>query len=80
MNITGPNTTTQVAGSNRPPARAGQPFEATAVSAAQGSAQSDHTGRPVRINRASEQAALFAYNRQAQVHVEKNQAQIDEYV
>ena len=37
-------------------------------------------GKPVRISRFPEEAALFAYNRHAQVAVEQPQAQIDEYV
>jgi hypothetical protein len=37
-------------------------------------------GKTVRISRFPEEAALFAYNRHAQVNVAAPQAQIDEYV
>lgn len=56
------------------PVDAGVSLQSTAQSAAQSG------GKPVRISRFPEEAALFAYNRHAQVNVEQPQAQIDEYV
>jgi len=87
MNITGPHTTLLPATSmppprigGRPPIRGGQQVAPQAQSVVQDASRTAHGGRPVRINRASEDAAMFAYNRQAQIHLDEKKAQIDEYV
>ena len=80
MNITGPHTALSPASPRPPPVRGGQEVAAQAQSIVQETNRTPHTGRPMRINRASEDAALFAYNRQAQIHLDEKKAQIDEYV
>ncbi len=42
--------------------------------------QADAGARPVRISRFPEEAALFAYNRQAQPHTTRPDPAVDEYV
>ena len=84
MKMTGPTISLPQASNARPPARGvrqeggkSSPIPETAIARAE---RPQGSGRPVRISRFPEEAALFAYSRHAQVMTEKNKAQIDEYV
>jgi hypothetical protein len=84
MKMTGPTTSLPQASNARLPARGikqesgkSSPIPEPAIVRAE---RPQGSGRPVRISRFPEEAALFAYSRHAEVTTEKNQAQIDEYV
>ena len=65
------------------PSRAGAPARADQSTTPQTELQAGPAPgaqRPVRISRYPEEAALFAYNRQAELNARKAPSTIDEYV
>ena len=79
MKIVGPSTSLPQTGSAGMPAR-GKNAAGVAIPEPPLRGTSQGQARPVRISRAPEEAALFAYNRQAQVNADRPPARIDEYV
>ena len=79
MKIIGPSTSLPQTGHAGVPARERKSAAVGTPEPPFGGAQTGQA-RPVRISRYPEEAALFAYNRQAQVDVDKKAARIDEYV
>ena len=79
MKIVGPSTSLPQAGAAGMPAR-GRRSDGVAVPEALLGGKTQGQARPVRISRAPEEAALFAYNRQAHLNAERRPPKIDEYV
>ena len=82
MKIIGPATSLPQTGHAGVPARGRKTAAVGMPEPALSGAQPGQTGqaRPVRISRYPEEAALFAYNRQAQTDTATKSTHIDEYV
>ena len=82
MKIVGPPLQAPVAGKAGTVVRTSKDaaLSSSAPSPAPAGNSTYYSGRPVRINRFDEGAALFAYTKQAHLDLHKPDAQVDEYV
>ena len=80
MKISGLPIQTHTPGHTGVPTRASQSVNLSTPVGASSENTGPYSGRPVRINRAEEEAALFAYTKQAQLNLHKPDATVDEYV
>jgi hypothetical protein len=80
MKIIGPTTALPNAGSTGVPARASKSVDVAATKATAQATGGNYSGRPIRINRSDEEAALFAYTKQADLNLQQPKPQVDEYV